>query len=73
MPESKERGMIYSNIKIESQGFCSFCLKPVDEVDTLVRSHGLPICNHCIQTCYTMLLENFPKTLDLSNNGWITK
>lgn len=62
-----------TEIKFESNGFCSFCLRPADEINVLIQSEGFPICNDCIKACYHFLEEQYPQKLNLPGNGWITK
>jgi hypothetical protein len=38
---------------------CSFCLKPDDEVGTLVAGPGVYICDECVGLCVT-LIEDKP-------------
>jgi len=41
---------------------CSFCLRPDDEVGTLVAGPGVYICDECVGLCVT-LIENKPAGL----------
>ncbi len=34
---------------------CSFCLRPANEVATLVRGPGVYICTECVRTCSEIL------------------
>lgn len=36
---------------------CSFCSKTADQVDKLIKSSGVSICNECIDTCDRILLR----------------
>lgn len=69
----KDSHHMQPEIKFESNGFCSFCLRRSDETDRLMQANGLPICNDCVKECYRILVEKYPSNLNLPNGGWITK
>jgi hypothetical protein len=48
--------------------FCSFCLKPKDEVGKLVAGPGVYICDQCVDLCGQIISS--PPSLPPEMNSW---
>jgi ATP-dependent protease Clp ATPase subunit len=47
-----------------TDGNCSFCHKPHDQVFRVISSNGAKICNECIGRCAEMIAEEYRKIAD---------
>ncbi|NLO22810.1 MAG: ATP-dependent Clp protease ATP-binding subunit ClpX [Fibrobacter sp.] len=41
---------------------CSFCGKPVEQVNKMISGNGVQICDECVSMCHTIINEDLVKT-----------
>jgi len=73
MSHPKSSADVHAQLKVQPYGFCSFCLRPSDEIGLLIQSKGFPICEDCIRTCCQILSDRAQRDLDQSKDGWVIK
>jgi RNA polymerase sigma factor (sigma-70 family) len=55
-----------TNSKTTEDMTCSFCSKPVEDLELLVTGPGVNICSKCVQACVHVMIKNHGYSLQLA-------
>ncbi|HEX5120531.1 MAG TPA: ClpX C4-type zinc finger protein [Pseudonocardiaceae bacterium] len=59
--------------KIQEKMYCSFCVKPQDEVAKLIAGPGVYICDGCVQLCIGILADESERPPNAEIASWEAK